>query len=194
MGHVSVSETLPRSASDASAASRRARFRWPSWLPSRVTSVRFSVFTASSVGSTLLSQVVLTGVYWLGGSSAALASVAAFIAGAIPNFVINWKITWRRSGRPAFTRELLPYLAIILGGGLAATALTSLADHFLQPVLTGRGDRTIILDAVYLASYALFFVVKFALLNRVLGSRPKAGSPAPRPAAESTEDAPAEAA
>ncbi|HEX3791446.1 MAG TPA: GtrA family protein [Pseudonocardiaceae bacterium] len=171
------SNTLAAPGSPATATTGRSW--WPSWLPNRRTSLRFSVFAASSVGSTLISQLVLTGVYWLGGSSAALASVLAFVAGAIPNFVINWKVTWRRNGRPAFVRELLPYLAIIIGGGLAATALTSLADHLLSPMLTGRGDRTIALDAVYLASYAVFFVVKFALLNRVLAARSAARSATP---------------
>ncbi|HWC81979.1 MAG TPA: GtrA family protein [Pseudonocardiaceae bacterium] len=154
--------------------------RWPSWLPSRLLSIRFSIFTVGSVVSTLISQLVLTLMYWGGGHGAALASVAAFIAGAIPNFLINWRFTWGRRGRPALLAELLPYLAIVIGGGLAATALTTIADHFLTPLLTARGGRTIVLDVVYLASYALFFVLKFALLNKVFTrsrTAPRAQSP-----------------
>jgi len=67
--------------------------RWPSWLPSRLLSIRFSIFTVGSVCSTLLSQLVLTAVYWGGGEGAAYASVLAFVAGAIPNFLINWHFT-----------------------------------------------------------------------------------------------------
>jgi putative flippase GtrA len=165
-GFVTLTDTTAASARPAPEPGER-RSRWPSWLPSRLTSVRFSIFTVGSVCSTLISQLVLTLVYWAGGHGAALASVLAFIAGAIPNFLINWRFTWGRRGRPQLAGELLPYLAIIIGGGLAATALTTAADHLLTPLLAARGDRTILLDAVYLASYALFFVVKFALLNKV---------------------------
>jgi len=120
-----------------------------------------------SVAATLLSQLTLTGLFWLGGVNATTASLMAFVAGAIPNFVLNWKWTWGRSGRPALLRELVPYLAIIIGGGLAATALTTLTDHVLAPLVTDRGARTLVLDAAYLSSYAVLFVLKFALMDRV---------------------------
>jgi putative flippase GtrA len=123
------------------------------------------------VAATLLSQLTLTGLFWLGGVNATTASLLAFVAGAIPNFVVNWKWTWGRSGRPALLRELLPYIAIITGGGLAATALTTLTDHVLAPLVTDRGARTITLDIAYLSSYAILFVLKFALLDRVFGAR-----------------------
>lgn len=144
----------------------RARKR-TRWLPSRSNSLRFSKFTAGSVFSTLLSQVALTGLFWWGHTSATVASLVAFAVGAIPNFVINWKWTWGRDGRPALVRELVPYLAIIIGGGIAATGLTTLTDHVLAPLLADRGWRTVTLDVAYLASYAILFVVKFALLNKV---------------------------
>jgi len=123
------------------------------------------------VAATVLSQLTLTGLFWLGGVNATTASLVAFVAGAIPNFVVNWKWTWGRSGRPALVRELLPYIAIVVGGGLAATALTTLTDHVLAPLITDRGARTITLDIAYLSSYAILFVVKFALLDRVFGRR-----------------------
>jgi putative flippase GtrA len=123
------------------------------------------------VAATLLSQLTLTGLFWLGGVNATTASLVAFVAGAIPNFIVNWKWTWGRSGRPALLRELLPYIAIIVGGGLAATALTTVTDHVLAPMVTDRGARTITLDIAYLSSYAILFVLKFALLDRVFRTR-----------------------
>ncbi|HVV23170.1 MAG TPA: GtrA family protein [Pseudonocardiaceae bacterium] len=133
--------------------------------------MRFSKFTAGSVFSTLLSQAVLTGMFGWGHTSATVASLAAFVAGAIPNFLINWKWTWGRNGRPALVRELVPYIAIIVGGGLAATGLTTLTDHVLAPLVTDRAWRTVTLDAAYLSSYAILFVLKFALLDKVFGKR-----------------------
>jgi putative flippase GtrA len=141
--------------------------------------MRFSRYTIGSVAATALSQLTLTGLFWLGGVNATTATLVAFVAGAIPNFVLNWKWAWGRSGRPALLRELLPYIAIIVGGGLIATALTTLTDHELAPLITDRGMRTVLLDVAYLASYGVLFVVKFALLDKVFrGRKPTETAPA----------------
>lgn len=141
-------------------------------MPGRALSIRFSKFTAGSVVSTLLSQGALTLLYGVGHANVTVASLVAFVVGAIPNFLINWKWTWGRDGRPAVLRELVPYIVIIVAGGLAATGLTTLTDHVIAPLLTtSHAWRTVILNAVYLASYAILFVLKFALLNQVLASR-----------------------
>lgn len=136
-------------------------------MPGRRLRVRFSKYAVGSVGATVLSQLTLTGLFGLGGVNATVASLTAFVVGAIPNFVLNWTWTWGRSGRPALVRELLPYLAIVIGGGLVATGLTTLTDHVLAPLLAERAARTVVLDLAYLSSYAVLFVLKFALMDRV---------------------------
>lgn len=166
-----VADSYPNAAGQPSVA--QGRTRRSRRLLSRAIGVRFSKFAAGSVFSTLLSQVTLTGLYGWGHTSATVASLVAFVAGAIPNFLINWKWTWARAGKPALVRELVPYIAIIVGGGLAATGLTTLTDHVLAPLVTDRAWRTITLDAAYLSSYAMLFVVKFALLDKVIGTRRK---------------------
>ncbi|HEX3780468.1 MAG TPA: GtrA family protein [Pseudonocardiaceae bacterium] len=104
-------------------------------------------------------------------TNATEAAVAAFIAGAIPAFLINWHWTWSRRGRPAMFSELLPYLMITFGGGIAATGLTTLADKVINPLLTSRGERSLVLDCAYLGSYGLLVLVKFALLDRLMARR-----------------------
>ena len=158
--------------------SARERTGWRRLLPSRTLGLRFSKFTAGSIVSTILSQVALTGLYGWGHVDVTIASLVAFVVGAIPNFLINWKWTWGRNGRPALVRELVPYIAVIVGGGLAATALTTLTDHVLAPLITDHAWRTVFLDGAYLASYALLFVVKFALLNKVFDTKKTTAVPA----------------
>jgi putative flippase GtrA len=169
---VVVTEGYSSTAGGTTPARRRAG--WRRVLPSRTAGVRFSKFTLSSIVSTALSQLALTGLYGLGHANATVATVVAFVVGAIPNFLINWKWTWGRNGRPALVRELVPYLTIIVIGGLAATGLTTLSDHELAPLITNHAWRTVTLDVTYLASYAVLFVVKFALLNKVVARKPAA--------------------
>src|SRR5690606_7257417 len=42
-----------------------------------------------------------------------VASAAAFVAGAIPNYFVARRWAWNRKGKPDFKRELLPYLSVI---------------------------------------------------------------------------------
>jgi putative flippase GtrA len=143
--------------------SRRRR-----WLPSRRLIARLGQFAVGSVVSTIVSQATLTGLYWWGHTTALEASAAAFVAGAIPAFLINWHWTWSRSGKPSVLTELVPYFMITLTGGLAATGLTTLADKLINPLIDGRGGRSLVLDCAYLASYGVFVLVKFTLLDRLM--------------------------
>lgn len=163
-----VTETL----STATGEPARARqSTWRKLLPSRTIGVRFSKFTAGSVVSTLLSQATLTVLYGPGHRTALTASLVAFVVGAIPNFVINYKWTWARKGRPAVLRELVPYIVIIGCGGLAAVGISTVTDHVLAPLITDHTWRTVTVNIAYLGSYAVLFVLKFALLNRVFGRK-----------------------
>jgi putative flippase GtrA len=168
--NVVSTEIYPTSARTSAAAGEAVTPR-RRWLPSRRLVARLSQFAVGSVVSTIVSQATLTGLYWWFHTTATEAAAAAFVAGAIPAFLINWHWTWARRGRPALLSELLPYLLITFGGGLAATALTTLADKVINPLLASRGERSLVLDCAYLGSYGLLVLVKFALLDRLMARR-----------------------
>jgi putative flippase GtrA len=156
-------ETYLTSADETAQAPRRRR-----WLPSRRLIARLGQFAVGSVVSTIVSQATLTGFYYWGHATALESSAAAFVAGAIPAFLINWHWTWSRKGRPAMLTELVPYFLITLTGGLAATGLTTLADKLINPLIEGRGGRSLVLDCAYLGSYGVFVLLKFTLLDRLM--------------------------
>ena len=164
-------DIYPSSARTSDAAGEATSPRRRRWLPSRRLIARLSQFAVGSIVSTIVSQATLNGMYLWGHTTAFEASATAFVAGAIPAFLINWHWTWARRGRPAMLTELLPYLLITLGGGVAATTLTTLADKIINPLLTSRGERSIVLTCAYLGSYGVFVLVKFALLDRLMARR-----------------------
>ncbi len=140
--------------------------------------VRLFRAATSSVLATAISQVTLIGLLWWG-AVPALASAMAFIAGAIPNFFIARRWAWGRKGKPPVKGELVPYLVVIALTGVASVGLTTLAGWLTEPLgLTGL-LRILVLDAVFLSSYAVVFVMKFALLDRLVFRR-GARTPEPR--------------
>ena len=138
---------------------------------------RLARAAATSIAATVLSQVVLLAVLATGGA-AALASTLAWAAGAVLNFVVTRRWVWGRTGRPRVRRELLPYLAVIGLGGLAPIGLTTLSGALLTPLNLPHLWWIVLVDGAYVASYALVFVVKFTLLDRLVFDRGAARTPA----------------
>ncbi|WP_246134785.1 GtrA family protein [Prauserella rugosa] len=99
-----------------------------------------------------------------------VASAAAFVAGAIPNYFVARRWAWNRKGKPDFKRELLPYLSVIALGGLASMTLTTVAGWITEPLRIEGFVRVIVLDVAFLSSYALVFLIKFLLLDRFVYS------------------------
>ena len=80
-------------------------------------------YGANAIVATVCSQVTFIVLYGWVGVGTTLTSTLAWLAGAIPNYVLNRSWTWGRRGRPSLRREVVPYVAIVLGTlGLAILA------------------------------------------------------------------------
>ncbi len=146
-------------ASAAAAEPPSARLTRPRLL------VRLFRAATSSALATGISQATLIGLLWAG-AAPALASALAFVAGAVPNFLLARRWAWGRTGTPAVKRELVPYFCVIGAAGVASVGLTTLAGHLTEPLDLSGFVRIVVLDAVFLGSYGLVFIAKFALLDR----------------------------
>src|SRR6202011_708910 len=82
----------------------RALLRHP--LRGRVT--RFAI---SSMAAATPSAIVFPILYVLGASTT-VCSIVAFFAGAIPNWTLNRKWTWKVQGRVAPGREIFAYVVV----------------------------------------------------------------------------------
>lgn len=132
---------------------------------------------ASSMVATGFSQVTLIGLL-ASGAGPTLASSVAFVAGAIPNYLVARRWAWGRKGKPHVKRELVPYLCVIGLGAVASVGLTTVAGMITEPLKISGFTRIVVLDVAYLSSYALVFILKFTLLDRFVYSGRRALTPA----------------
>ncbi|MGH3850188.1 MAG: GtrA family protein [Pseudonocardiaceae bacterium] len=128
----------------------------------------FTRFAAGSVVATGCSQLTFVLLFGVLATSASVSGAGAFLAGAIPNFLIHRFWTWRRCGPVTIHRELLPYLAVVACNGLVAIGVTTCVDRLLGSAIGDHAARTAILDAAFTLSYLPLFVLKFALLDRLV--------------------------
>jgi putative flippase GtrA len=134
-------------------------------------------YGAGSVVATVCSQSTFLLVYGVLGASTTLASVLAWFAGAVPNYWMNRSWTWGQRGRPSFRRELLPYAGIILGTLVLAILATSGMARILDGTSVSHGVRTLVVSGTYFLVYAVMFVFRFVLFDRLFAQ--PAASPEP---------------
>jgi putative flippase GtrA len=124
-------------------------------------------YLGSSLVATVCSEVtfvVLYGPFHVGTASA---SLLAWLAGAVPNYWLNRRWAWQRTGRPRFRTELLPYITIVLMTLLLATGITHLLDVWLHHLGTPASLRVALVAAAYLGVYVVMFALRFLLLDRL---------------------------
>lgn len=146
---------------------------WSRLRASRLPRV-LSKFAAASAVATGCTQLAFLLLYGVAGTSTVVAGVGGWLAGAVPNFLLQRYWTWRRSGRVAMRGELLPYVAVIAFNGLVATGITTAVDRLVGPMITDHAVRTVVLGGSFFASYVLLFGLKFVLLDRVVFGRAEA--------------------
>ncbi|GAA1590629.1 MULTISPECIES: GtrA family protein [Kribbella] len=123
-------------------------------------------YSASSVVATVVSQLAFALCYWFG-SPAIVATLVAWFAGAVPNYVLNRRYTWGRSG------QKLPYTLIVIGSAVSAALVTSLTDHLVRGI-ESHAWKTLLVTGSYFGTYAVLFIVKFVLFDRLVFAKPVA--------------------
>jgi putative flippase GtrA len=100
----------------------------------------------------------------LGGRHTTICSIGAFVAGAIPNWILNRRWAWKLKGQVAFLREIVAYIAISGVVLVASSVATGLMQHWvLHHVDPHYGIRAILVTGAYVFVQAVLFVAKFVI-------------------------------
>lgn len=129
-------------------------------------------YAASSVIAGLISEGVFLASYGLG-ALPSVASVIAFVAGAVPNYLMNRYWAWQQKDKVRPGRELLPYLIIIVVTALLASLITTAADAFLHERIASHFWQVVLVGIAFLGTYGVMFVVKFFLFDRLIFVGPR---------------------
>jgi putative flippase GtrA len=108
------------------------------------------------------SAVVFALLYVLGASTTAC-SVAAFVAGAIPNWILNRRWAWKVTGKIAIGREIVAYVVVSALTLFLTTESTAWTQRQVQSIPAHHGIRAALVTASYLAVFAVLFVARFAV-------------------------------
>jgi putative flippase GtrA len=119
-------------------------------------------FAISSVVAAGTSAIVFPVLYVLGASTTAC-TIIAFFAGAVPNWTLNRRWTWKVEGRVAWGREIFAYLVISASTLVVLSLATGVTNHAVQGIPAHHGLRVVLVTGSYFAMLAVLYGVRFFL-------------------------------
>lgn len=128
---------------------------------------KVATYLGGSVVAAGCSEVTLLALYGLLHVAPAPASVAAWVAGAVPNYWLNRTWTWQRRGRPSLWGEVVPYVVVVLVTLALASLATSTLDAWLRERGTDSGARVLLVGAAFVGVYVAMAGIRFLLLDRL---------------------------
>jgi putative flippase GtrA len=125
-------------------------------------------FTAVSVVSTVVSLLVISVVYGLKIIHSEIdATLFGNVIGAIPSYALNRRWTWGKSGRSHMVKEVLPFTVMAVLGIAFSVLGAAYAKHLVHAHHLSHLLNTGIVDAANLVSFAIFWVLKLIVFNRI---------------------------
>ena len=154
---------------------RMRQRRMLAWFVNGDLGSRFTKYTLGSVVAFAVANVAFALLYVLGFSTT-VCSVLGFLAGAVPNWILNRRWAWQQSGRPP-ARQLVTYVAVSAVVLVSSSAATGWTNAQVQSLPKGDGLRVLIVTGAYVLVQVVQFAFKFVIYEYWVfaeGSTPRA--------------------
>src|SRR5437763_16191235 len=115
---------------------------------------RITRYTIGSIVAFTTSAVVFPLLYVIGVGTTGC-SIGAFVAGAVPNWVLNRRWAWKLRGRVAFGREIVAYISISVLQLVLTSLTTAWAQDQVQSIPAHHGFRAALVTAAYLIVFVV---------------------------------------
>lgn len=154
----------------------------------RRLAIRATKSLIGSVVATIVSEITFASCYGFGLLGTTACSAVAFVAGAIPNYILNRQWAWQRRGRVRVGREVVLYLVVSVVSFAASAVATGAMNHKAHRITSDHLLKVALVSGAYLMTYVVLFGVKFALYEWVIFVDP---SPTAAPSGAATPATPA---
>ncbi|TAN20224.1 MAG: hypothetical protein EPN30_10690 [Actinomycetota bacterium] len=131
-------------------------------------------YTLGSGIAFVISQVVFIasyGVLHLFGARGS--SIFATMAGAVPSYFMNRYWAWQKRGRSHLSKEVIPYFVMAALSLVFSTWSADFASSHKEIVGSSHLFQLIFVDGAYIASFAVLWFVKYAVMDKVLFAKSK---------------------
>ena len=119
--------------------------------------------TRYTVGSciALATSVVVFALLYVMGVGTTVDSIAAFIAGAVPNWILNRRWGWKLRGRVDLGREVVGYVVVSVLALVLSSAGTGWTQAQERSIPAHHGIRVALVTLSYVVVQVILFAAKF---------------------------------
>ncbi len=138
---------------------------WWRWLTRTPFSAKMTKYALSSVIAFLLSILTFALCYVVFGGKTTAASVIAFFAAAIPNWIMNRRWAWQQTGR-APVKQIVSYAAVSLLVLLVTSLATGRTNYWVKHhsgIENHHGLRVLVVTGSFVLITVILFFAKFAI-------------------------------
>jgi putative flippase GtrA len=143
---------------------------------------RLTGYSAGSLVAAVAGELAFVGTYGWAHAGTTWATAAGFVAASVPNYVLNRRWAWPDRGGRSRRGELLLYLSVVTVSFAASALATHWANIGAVRASPDRAWQTVLVAAAYLGVSGVFFLLKFALYERVVFTPAADGAFGPRAA------------
>ena len=136
---------------------------WWQWLTRTPLSAKMTKYALSSV-------IAFPLVYAIDGGQTTVASVVAFFAAAIPNWLMNRRWAWQQKGR-APKKQIISYAAVSVMVLLITAFWTGRTNHWVKHIAhieNHHGLRLLVIEGSFILITVILFFAKFAIYEYVI--------------------------
>ncbi len=126
--------------------------------------LRYTMVSVISTGVSFVSLAIIFGLHWM---SQVPATVTANAIATIPSYQLNRKWAWGKGGRSHLTKEILPFWSMACLGIFVSIFGAYFAKHVSVTHHLPHLEQTIVVLAANVLSFAVFWVLKLLLFNRL---------------------------
>jgi putative flippase GtrA len=98
--------------------------------------------------------------------------VIANIVAVVPSYYLNRKWVWGKGGRSHLMKEIVPFWAMSAIGIVVSIFGAAIARHISVAHHLAHFEQTVVVLAANILSFALFWVLKFIVFNRLFRVHP----------------------
>src|SRR5579871_422434 len=100
--------------------------------------------------------------------SALFSNVLATMIATLPAYYLNRNWAWGKTGKSHVMREVVPFWVIAVIGLVLSSVAVDFADRAAHHLNAGHKLETLLVEGANFATYAVIWVGKFLLFNKVL--------------------------
>ncbi|MGH9127538.1 MAG: GtrA family protein [Acidimicrobiales bacterium] len=134
--------------------------------PTGRKAIKYSVVSVVSIVVTLVTFAVVFNVLRV--ATAGWCQVIATAVGTVPSYTLNRYWAWGRRGRSHLLKEVIPFWVVAFIGLAFSVYAVELAADLGRHLGLSRLGVGVLAEVASLASYALLWVGKFIVFNRLL--------------------------